>query len=641
MIDAEQYGWYNYSGGKMMRLYTSLFSLFLMLSGPVICADAAQRLITVGPDVVFPVHNTRLGSQGFDSWYKLNPNEAWVVQAARYELAMGSDVYKFTLAQNSSSVLGAEAATADVPGVVDLTTRAKLVPAFAQVLDMPFRYTMIWVYPVAMPFYLSDGYSTAEANNEYWEIYDFTRYLMQKYQGTGRVFLLGHWEGDWTLLEGYNYNGTPREAMITAMRSWLANRQAAVEAARLSLPDVNGVAVYNYAEINIVQKVIDDPTKNAVVNAVLPHITVDAVSYSAYDATSYTSQLPQRLYNHLNYIENQAHFSGAWPFGKAVFIGEFGIGNVSGEIPAIKAAGQWGCPFALYWSVFEKDRDSGLVLINSSGNPTSTYNLQQEILGKAIAQRDIARLYLLRNPYETELSSLIGSYNAVTLSNTLKDVINHPEFAARIDKDSYAKAMFEQLLLTRNFTGSLYTNVLSGLANGTRSRWNTLCYVLDSLESKNASDDAHFARWLYEKVLVREPNAITPAELASTQTALSTNSRSSLYAEFLNSTESMQKGLELRYIEMPEELPAAYQTCVTDEVYGRFMPDFRDCPEATKGSFSGDFNGDCYVDFADLMIFSANWLSTIDDNPADLDGSGIVNFVDMSYFAALWFERVN
>jgi hypothetical protein len=115
--------------------------------------------------------------------------------------------------------------------------------------------------------------------------------------------------------------------MIQGMKDWYRMRQQAVEDARGSLPHIEGVEVYHAAEVNIIQKAIDNPEQKVVANSVLPDVTVDLVSYSSYDATNHTSQLPQRLHTHLDYIQSQANFSGVWPYGKPVFIGEYGWGG--------------------------------------------------------------------------------------------------------------------------------------------------------------------------------------------------------------------------------------------------------------------------------------------------------------------------
>lgn len=61
------------------------------------------------------------------------------------------------------------------------------------------------------------------------------------------------------------------------------------------------------------------------------------------------------------------------------------------------------------------------------------------------------------------------------------------------------------------------------------------------------------------------------------------------------------------------------------------------CPE-------GDINGDCGVDCGDLLEFSNQWLTTIEECPspgcADLDDSNFVDLRDFSVFSGGWGEKV-
>lgn len=56
-----------------------------------------------------------------------------------------------------------------------------------------------------------------------------------------------------------------------------------------------------------------------------------------------------------------------------------------------------------------------------------------------------------------------------------------------------------------------------------------------------------------------------------------------------------------------------------------------DCP-------SGDFNGDCQVDAADLVLFAGQWL-TASDASADLDRDGVVNGADLALLGSQWHQK--
>jgi glucuronoarabinoxylan endo-1,4-beta-xylanase len=79
-----------------------------------------------------------------------------------------------------------------------------------------------------------------------------------------------------------------------------------------------------------------------------------------------------------------------------------------------------------------------------------------------------------------------------------------------------------------------------------------------------------------------------------------------------------------------------YQTCAEVQYYGYWL--------------DSDLNGDCYVDYLDLMIMAENWLRSdcsylnefcdYTDYPWG-EGDGKVNFIDVSVFASLWMQCDN
>jgi hypothetical protein len=137
------------------------------------------------------------------------------------------------------------------------------------------------------------------------------------------------------------------------MVGWLDARQSGVEQARAEIGE-NGVHVYHAAEINLVDIAMND-NKTCVVNAVLPRVSLDLVSYSSWD----TGWKGTRFKQALDYIAVNMPDSPA--FGaKNVYIGEFGGAendNPSMQVQAtirnvVETSIAWGCPYIMYWQIF-------------------------------------------------------------------------------------------------------------------------------------------------------------------------------------------------------------------------------------------------------------------------------------------------
>jgi hypothetical protein len=106
---------------------------------------------------------------------------------------------------------------------------------------------------------------------------------------------------------------------IAAMIEWFAIRQKAVDDARSEVP-YSKCRVYTYAEVNRVRDAMKEG-RQRMVNAVLPKIPVDFVSYSAYDC----QMLPaEEVRATLDYVNAQLPPKAGLP-EKRVFIGECGL----------------------------------------------------------------------------------------------------------------------------------------------------------------------------------------------------------------------------------------------------------------------------------------------------------------------------
>ncbi len=334
-------------------------------------------------------YNYILGVQTIHPSYQFT-KQTRLVETAEAIQALGATVIKFEMSRSYPRDLAAKAEAN--PKIHTLTELARDEPSFHRVLDMPFSRFVLWTHSFACDVHFRDGFPKPHQEKEYREIYDFTRYLLKTYDGSGKTFFLGHWEGDGLLRRSVkredDVRATPKA--IQGMIDWLNCRQRAIDDAKRDTPH-KGVEVWHYTEVNHVQLAIEG--RKAVVNMVLPHVQVDFVSYSSYD----TQKDPQRLKAALDFIQSKL-VPKPGIAGRRVFIGEYGFPTVRYS-PAkqeemsrrvILAALQWGCPLVLYWEFYNNEvdpqgRQQGFWMIDNHGVKQPIYETHRRYYQKARA----------------------------------------------------------------------------------------------------------------------------------------------------------------------------------------------------------------------------------------------------------------
>lgn len=236
------------------------------------------------------------------------------------------------------------------------------------------------------------GYASHDAEADYTAIYNYTKKLLTKYNGSGVNFYLGHWEGDWYYLGGYNTAQTTLPDTVTeGMIAWLNNRQKAVDDAKRDTPH-DDVYVWNYLELNLPYDALFRQC-DRMVNRVLPHTAVDYVSYSAYDSMD----LPAgQIAEIIAYIYANLPDKAGVP-GPRVFVGEVGqpAGNCGFDperhrtVNLTNIAKYLACPvgFVLYWQMYDNETQEdgscrGFWLINDRNEKQPLYDSLRSILAK-------------------------------------------------------------------------------------------------------------------------------------------------------------------------------------------------------------------------------------------------------------------
>lgn len=356
--------------GAFIKRFSVLF-LLSILAGSCAMSEKEARRIADG-------YNYIIGTQTIGAGYKFTEKPVIVETAERIK-EMGSNVLKIALNPVEDDV------ELDAFRNASPLVLASECPALKTVLDMDFKYIFMWVTVPGVNW--SDGMTEDEKELEYNSIYSLAEYLISQYSGSGKNFFIGHWEGDWLLLGNYSRTQDKVDSLrIKGMIDWFNIRQKAVEAARKK--SESDVQVFHYAELNRVNPALYYGY-DRIVNRVLPYIDVDYVSYSSYESTSEEisgadyAELKDYLFKSLNYIEDNMKPRPEIS-GKRVFLGEFGYDlPLVGESPeeqarrafnTIRAAIEWGCPFALYWEMYDNEgADKGFWMIDNNNEKQPVY----------------------------------------------------------------------------------------------------------------------------------------------------------------------------------------------------------------------------------------------------------------------------
>jgi hypothetical protein len=332
-------------------------------------------------------YNLRAGTQTFGPLYQFTASTK-LVETAEAIGGMGSDVLKFYMGRGFAGQYGISLPSS----ITNLAVMAKNEPSCRHVLDLPFRHYVIWIYCFASTSdaWWKDGFSASERQKEYAEVYAFARHLLTNYTGSGKSFYLGHWEGDWYLLDNYVTTNNPSPTAIQGMRDWINTRQQAVDDAARDTPHSN-VSVYVYTEANRVRDaMLNGANSNQrVINTVVPYVTnLDFVSWSSYDGQNLSQA---ELFSTLNYMEALLPTNKAARLpGKRVLIGEYGWGgsySSADQEPRTRAYLQrhlqWGSRFILFWEIYNNEPDRAYWLMDNTGARTPCYFLHERFYNRA------------------------------------------------------------------------------------------------------------------------------------------------------------------------------------------------------------------------------------------------------------------
>jgi hypothetical protein len=308
-------------------------NLFCSGCGPLVSSNLRSASVKAS-DVDDSRFADVIGTQTIGAKYQFTEDSV-LVESAKAILAMGSRILKVNLGEVSGE-------------------------DFEALLEMPFHTYLFWFHGRET---WMDGLTADEQDAVYRETYTLASSLKTRFSGKDKVFYIGHWEGDWQLLKGFDGTQEPEPIAVQGMIDWLNTRQRALQAVEKDLPD-SDVRIYHYTEVNRVFDAIERQ-KSRVVNAVLPYTNVDYVSYSSYDAQLRSQTDVNRA---LDYIEARLKPNPKLP-GKRVIVTEFGMSaDAYGYDPNLHEQANrtiiakylaWGVPMILYWEMYNNEIVAG------------------------------------------------------------------------------------------------------------------------------------------------------------------------------------------------------------------------------------------------------------------------------------------
>lgn len=213
--------------------------------------------------------------------------------------------------------------------------------------------------------------SAAKMAAEYTELRALAEYLLTTYNGTGRVFVLQNWEGDWAYMDSTTVDTHVDSKFVGYYAAFLGTRQRAIEDARRAV--ASDCQVLHAVEVN---RVLDSRThahRRRILSSIAKRVRPDWVSWSAYDGTI----VDQGGWgaSHAAWVEATrpvirkafSAIAAAWP-GVPVQVGEYGwpeneapgTADLDAMTRLVDEEAQLaGVKLCLYWQVADNEQGAG------------------------------------------------------------------------------------------------------------------------------------------------------------------------------------------------------------------------------------------------------------------------------------------
>jgi hypothetical protein len=337
-----------------MTRISSLLSVILILTSASFSQPGRDQLLQTP---------FKAGVTHIDGKYAFSENN-FLIEGSQRISTFGSDAIFIYLEPNFRTRYPDKSGPLWPAGDMQSVTELAQTDAYKSVFNLPFKVFVVTAYSFATQGGVQNFATKPNlANLEEQEFYDLTRYLLTAYAGTGKTFILKHWEGDYIGLGNFDTSKDISPAMVDAMNIWLTARQRGISRARADAGDPAGVGVFHAVEMS---RVLDYSRlgKTRVVNAVIPVVKPDMVSYSSYDSTlggTDATSAAASIKEAINVIKSLAPD----PLGlgdKRIFISEYGLfenerptettWRTNTILQTAQSAGIFG---AFLWQIFDNE----------------------------------------------------------------------------------------------------------------------------------------------------------------------------------------------------------------------------------------------------------------------------------------------
>jgi hypothetical protein len=108
----------------------------------------------------------------------------------------------------------------DWPAVDSLAAGAQ-TPYYRALFDKPFTTYILVVTSLGRDDgYWRNGITAEQIQDEQEQFYELTKHLLTAYKGTGKTFVLQHWEGDWMVRGSFDGKAEPTPSALANMVAW-------------------------------------------------------------------------------------------------------------------------------------------------------------------------------------------------------------------------------------------------------------------------------------------------------------------------------------------------------------------------------------------------------------------------------------